>query len=34
MTSAAVSTGGSTKSFTAPFSGHAVLYIVDAAGHD
>ena len=26
-------TGGSTKSFTAPFSGDAVLYIVDAAGH-
>ncbi len=27
-------TGGSTKSFTAPFSGDAVLYIVDAAGHN
>jgi len=26
-------TGGSTKSFTAPCSGDAVLYIVDAAGH-
>jgi hypothetical protein len=26
--------GGSTKSFTAPFSGDAVLYIVDAAGHN
>ena len=27
-------TGGSTKSFTTPFSGDAVLYIVDAAGHN
>jgi hypothetical protein len=27
-------TGGSTQSFTAPFSGDAVLYIVDAAGHN
>ena len=27
-------TGGSTASFTAPFSGDAVLYIVDAAGHN
>jgi hypothetical protein len=27
-------TGGSTKSFTAPFSGDAVLYIVDAVGHN
>jgi hypothetical protein len=26
--------GGSTKSFAAPFSGDAVLYIVDAAGHN
>jgi hypothetical protein len=25
---------GSTKSFTAPFSGDAALYIVDAAGHN
>jgi hypothetical protein len=32
-TGAAIS-GGSTKSFTAPFSGDAVLYIVDAAGHN
>jgi hypothetical protein len=27
-------TGGKTQSFTAPFSGDAVLYIVDAAGHN
>jgi hypothetical protein len=27
-------TGGATKSFTTPFSGDAVLYIVDAAGHN
>jgi hypothetical protein len=27
-------TGGSTNSFTAPFSGDAVLYLVDAAGHN
>ena len=34
-TSAASITGGSsTQSFTAPFSGDAVLYIVDAAGHN
>ena len=33
-TAAAAITGGSTKSFTAPFSGDAVLYIVDAAGHN
>jgi len=26
--------GGSKKSFTAPFSGDAVLYLVDAAGHN
>jgi len=26
--------GGSTKSFNAPFSGDAVLYLVDAAGHN
>jgi hypothetical protein len=33
-TSGAGVTGGTTKSFTAPFSGDAVLYIVDAAGHN
>jgi hypothetical protein len=33
-TAVAPITGGSTKSFTAPFSGDAVLYIVDAAGHN
>ena len=33
-TAAAAISGGSTKSFTAPFSGDAVLYIVDAAGHN
>src|SRR3989475_910003 len=33
-TAGAAITGGSTKSFTAPFSGDAVLYIVDAAGHN
>ncbi len=33
-TSAAAITGGSTKSFTAPFTGDAVLYLVDAAGHN
>ena len=33
-TAVAAITGGSTKSFTAPFSGDAVLYIVDAAGHN
>jgi hypothetical protein len=33
-TSGGALTGGSTKSFTAPFSGDAVLYIVDAAGHN
>jgi hypothetical protein len=27
-------TGGATKTFTAPFTGDAVLYIVDAAGHN
>ena len=27
-------TGGSTQSFTTPFSGDAVLYLVDAAGHN
>jgi hypothetical protein len=33
-TAVAAITGGSNKSFTAPFSGDAVLYIVDAAGHN
>ena len=33
-TTGAAITGGGTKSFTAPFSGDAVLYIVDAAGHN
>ena len=34
-TSAAAITGGSaSQSFTAPFSGDAVLYVVDAAGHN
>ncbi len=33
-TTGAAITGGSTKSFTAPFTGDAVLYIVDAAGHN
>jgi hypothetical protein len=33
-TAVAAITGGSTKSFTAPFSGDAVLYLVDAAGHN
>jgi hypothetical protein len=33
-TSGGMITGGSTKSFTAPFSGDAVLYLVDAAGHN
>ena len=33
-TTGAAITGGSTKSFTAPFSGDAVLYLVDAAGHN
>jgi hypothetical protein len=33
-TAVAPITGGSTKSFTAPFSGDAVLYLVDAAGHN
>jgi hypothetical protein len=33
-TAGAAISGGSTKSFTAPFSGDAVLYIVDAAGHN
>jgi len=33
-TAGAAITGGATKSFTAPFSGDAVLYIVDAAGHN
>jgi hypothetical protein len=33
-TSVAATSGGSTMSFTAPFSGDAVLYIVDAAGHN
>jgi len=33
-TAGAAITGGSTKSFTSPFSGDAVLYIVDAAGHN
>ena len=33
-TSGGAITGGLTKSFTAPFSGDAVLYIVDAAGHN
>jgi hypothetical protein len=33
-TSGGMITGGSTKSFTPPFSGDAVLYIVDAAGHN
>jgi hypothetical protein len=33
-TAAAGISGGSTQSFTAPFSGDAVLYIVDAAGHN
>jgi hypothetical protein len=33
-TAGAATTGGSTKSFTVPFSGYAVLHIVDAAGHN
>jgi hypothetical protein len=33
-TAVAAITGGSTKSFTAPFSGDAVLFVVDAAGHN
>jgi hypothetical protein len=33
-TPVAATSGGSTMSFTAPFSGDAVLYIVDAAGHN
>jgi collagenase-like protein with putative collagen-binding domain len=34
-TSTTAITGGSpTQSFTAPFSGDAVLYVVDAAGHN
>lgn len=33
-TSGGAISGGTTKSFTAPFSGDAVLYIVDAAGHN
>ena len=33
-TSGGAITGGATKTFTAPFSGDAVLYIVDAAGHN
>jgi len=33
-TSGGAITGGSTKSFTAPFTGDAVLYIVDGAGHN
>jgi len=33
-TAGAAIAGGSTKSFTAPFSGDAVLYLVDAAGHN
>ena len=33
-TPGAAITGGSTKSFTAPFTGDAVLYLVDAAGHN
>ena len=34
ITTGAAITGGSTQSFTAPFSGDAVLYLVDAAGHN
>jgi hypothetical protein len=34
VTTGAGITGGTTQSFTAPFSGDAVLYIVDAAGHN
>ena len=34
ITSGAAISGGSTKTFTAPFTGDAVLYIVDAAGHN
>jgi hypothetical protein len=33
-TAGAAIAGGSTKSFTAPFGGDAVLYLVDAAGHN
>jgi flagellar hook assembly protein FlgD len=33
-TSGGAISGGTTQSFTAPFSGDAVLYIVDAAGHN
>jgi chitodextrinase len=33
ITSAGTITGGSSKSFTTPFGGDAVLYLVDAAGH-
>jgi hypothetical protein len=33
-TSGGMIAGGSTKSFTPPFAGDAVLYIVDAAGHN
>jgi hypothetical protein len=34
ITSGAAISGGSSKSFTPPFSGDAVLYVVDAAGHN
>ena len=34
MTSASPVTGGSTLTFTPPFSGDAVLYLVDSAGHN
>jgi hypothetical protein len=33
-TAGAAISGGSTKTFTPPFGGDAVLYIVDAAGHN
>jgi hypothetical protein len=34
ITSGPAISGGSTTSFTPPFSGDAVLYLVDAAGHN
>jgi hypothetical protein len=34
ITSGGPISGGSTKSFTPPFTGDAVLYLVDAAGHN
>jgi hypothetical protein len=34
ITAGAAVSGGSTQSFTAPFGGDAVLYLVDANGHN